>query len=416
MKKIIPAVLLVSIVLNVALVLALSWLQPPDAAPNIAAVGADRSPTEREATKPDKTGFVRSAPSAQSKVTPAIWAGLASNDLKQLTANLTAAGFPREAIRAAINGVLDERFRPQLDALYAKMYDRPFWARDSRLANPELDKELRAISNERLKITRELLGTNIPNEEGRRNRQARYGQLPDEKLDAIEAIVTDYQDLGESSGITFGAPMPWDRERRALVDAETRKDVAALLTPDELAAYDLRASRSASLLRSRMESMKPTMAEFAAVLPLQQAFDTKHGEYTMAESAERIADKKQLDEQIKSVLGESRFAEYQRSQDYDYRNLYNLTERLNLPAENANTVYAMKQEYQNRANAVRADKSQSQEQRTAALQSLASEAKAKLETLLTPSGARAYKQNAGWLQSLDRSGVYTQTIIRQGAP
>lgn len=412
MKKIPLVVLLLSVLANVVLAVVLSRRTAASDVQTGAAV-ANRIVQTRganPAASPERE-------TAQGKVTPAVWAGLASNDLKQLTANLTAAGFPREAIRAAINGLLDERYRPQLDALYAKMYDRPFWARDSRLANPELDKELRAISNERLKITRELIGTNIPNEEGRRNRQARYGQLPDDKLDAIEAIVADYQDLGESSGITFGAPMPWDRERRALVDAETRKDVAALLTPDELAAYDLRASRSASLLRSRMEALKPTMTEFAAVLPLQQAFDAKHGEYTMAESAERTADKKQLDEQIKSALGEARFAEYQRSQDYDYRNAYNLTERLNLPAENANAVYAMKQEYQNRASAVRADKSQPQEQRTAALQALASEAKAKLETLLTPSGAKAYKQNAGWLQSLEnRSGVYTQTVIRQGTP
>ncbi|MFT3868370.1 MAG: hypothetical protein QM715_07720 [Nibricoccus sp.] len=416
MKKIPLVVLLLSVLANIVLVIALSR-RPMTSDEHINATAASRVAQARGGVPVGRAEGSATMASPPGKLAPNVWGRLASDDLKQLTANLKAAGFPREAIRAAINGVLDERYRPQLDVLYAKMYDKPFWARDSRLANPELDNELRAITNERLKITRELLGTNVPNEEGRRNRQARYGMLPDEKLDAVEAIVTDYQDLGENTGITFGAPMPWDRERRALVEAETRKDVAALLTPEELAAYDLRASHSASLLRSRMELFKPTMAEFTAILPFQQAFDAKYSEYSMSESAERTADKKQLDEQIKSALGETRYAEYQRAQDYDYRNAYNLTARLNLPVENANAVYEMKQEYQNRASAVRADRNQSQEQRTAALQALAGEAKAKLETLLTPSGARAYRQGAGWLQMMEsRSGVSTQTIIRQVAP
>lgn len=409
MKKIIPAVLLVSLVANIALAVALSRrATPPASTVNPAHVGAKGE----GAVGP--TGDAVSA-----KVSPAVWAGLASDDLKQLTANLTAAGFPREAVRAAINGVLDERYRPRLDALYAKLYGQPFWEREPRLANPEISKELRAIETERLKITRELLGTNIANDEARRNRQARFGQLPDDKLDAIEAIVNDYRDLAETSGITWGAPMPWDRERRALVEAETRKDIVALLTPDELAAYDLRASRSASMLRSRMEYFKPTMAEFQAVLPLQQAFDAKYpgrAYFISLSDDQRRADDRQLAEQIKTALGEARYAEYQRAQDGDYRAAHDLAEQLSLPVENAGAVYAMKQEYQNRANGIRSDRNQTAEQRTAALNALAAEAQGKMDQLLTPEGAKTYNRTAFWLQNINRQmparGDTTTRIVR----
>ena len=55
--------------------------------------------------------------------------------------------------------------------------------------------------------------------------------------------------------------------------------------------------------------------------------------------------------EIAAALGESRYADYKRAQDYDYRTLTSLTKRLSLPNEKAIEGYNLKLALQQKAKA-----------------------------------------------------------------
>jgi hypothetical protein len=90
--------------------------------------------------------------------------------------------------------------------------------------------------------------------------------------------------------------------------------------------------------------------------------------------AQREQAAKQLDEQIKVQLGEERFADYQRAQDPDYRQLNATVARFKLPGNTANEVYEMKRVLLEQQDKVRADSNLTPEQKENALKAMADEA------------------------------------------
>ena len=107
----------------------------------------------------------------------------------------------------------------------------------------------------------------------------------------------------------------------------------------------------------------------------------------------RSAAQGELNKQIEAALGSQRYADYQRSTDYSYRQATTLVARLELPPETADQLYAVRKDIEDRM-------------RTAPIlpaqrAALGEEATAKVSALLGPRGFEAYKQNGGqWLQNL----------------
>lgn len=411
MKRIALIVLAASIAGNVALIAALA-LRPAKAGRHSQAttgtansLGIAGSP----ATDPSKIAGTKDATAVQAGM---LWQKLVTEDLKQLVANLRAAGFSDSEVRAIVGVMLDRRFQKRSMELSARRYKAPYWKQDIWQADPQWQVDATALYAERRQILRDLFGTTITNNEGRLNRQSRYGPLSDEKLDAVENIVSDYNDLISQINVASGGmDFPWNREQQKALEAEKHKDLAAILTAEELELFDLRDSSTARSMRSKLAAFKPSETEFREIFPLQRAFDDKYGTYGgINESPQRKADQELLNEQIKNTLGDARYAEYQRAQDSGYRTAYLVTQRLGLPAENASQVYTLQQDYKKQADVIRAN-TKDREQRTVALADLGAEATTKLETLLTKQGADAYRgSGGGWLRSL------TTPPVRQVQP
>ena len=55
-----------------------------------------------------------------------------------------------------------------------------------------------------------------------------------------------------------------------------------------------------------------------------------------SEREKQQAAKKEMDNQLKNILGESRFADYERAQDWAYQGIYRVAERYELPKDAAN--------------------------------------------------------------------------------
>ena len=133
-----------------------------------------------------------------------------------------------------------------------------------------------------------------------------------------------------------GAELPSDAEKRRYIAEERRKDLASILSPEELRDYDLRYSQTAQNIRWQLAGMKPTLEEYAAIYDaraaVEQDFDTSAGGersddfWKKRREAEAAATAK-----LRATLGEDRFIDYALSNDYASRQITAATERYGLP-------------------------------------------------------------------------------------
>jgi len=190
----------------------------------------------------------------------------------------------------------------------------------------------------------------------------------------------------------------------AFLEAEKRKDLGGILSPEELENYELRSSQTANQMRWQLNAFAPSEQEFRSIFDLQRTFDLQYPNNRSSDDAanqQRAAAQTALQDQIKASLGEARYAEYQRAQDGNFQQLANLADRLELPKETAVAVYDFSKDIQQRAQQIRSDKNLKGDAKNQALAALADEANAKVIASLGQRGYDAYKENGGWwLQNL----------------
>ncbi len=318
--------------------------------------------------------------------------------------SLRAAGFPDSVINAVVSAQIHERYAARRAALQQKNVDQ-FWSKTWNSwggGDPETRAALRALGREeRAEIKRALGDAYAAHPEYQRAMQRQFGDIPKEKIDALQIINEDYQELtSEIHQSANGYMLPEDREKLAFLEKEKRADLAAILTPQELQDYELRTSQTANSLRWQLTAFDPSEQEFRAIFDLQREFDLEFSNHRSntdeaANELRRTAEAA-LQEQIKTTLGEARYAEYQRAKDHNYQQLANLAQRLELPKENAVAVYDLSKDVEKRAQQIRGNSKLTTDARNEALAALAEEANAKVVDALGERGAEAYKENSGW--------------------
>lgn len=339
------------------------------------------------------------------------WSHLNAADDAGLVNRLRTAGFPPNMILALVNlrlraryADLFKRLRPPIDYPYwRKNYNQNNLSLEDRAARRSLERE---IADER----RKLLGTDsdlAPTEENMR-RERLYGNIPVAKTDQLETILRDYGDMAslvreQSKGII----LPEDREQLALLEKEKRADLVALLTPAELAEYDMRASPTAQSVRGRLRNFNPTEEEYRAVVAVQLDFDRRYGPSNLL-SAEQQAQKagaeKQLNAQIKASLSPERFAEYEVKTDPSYYSMAGLVARYKVTGTTTDALVAAQRDLAQRYNTLRQDRTLDTNTRDTQLKMLAEEATTRLTTALGPDAFNDYKRNGGPLNSLLNRG------------
>jgi hypothetical protein len=133
--------------------------------------------------------------------------------------------------------------------------------------------------------------------------------------------------------------------------------MSQVLTPEELERYELNTSQIASQLRYDLDGFSPNDKEFRDIFNLRKAREDDLA-YSYDPEDKAAQDRRRravedVDGQIKSMLGDARFEEYKRAQDYSYKELTRLASRHELPAEVAVTVYDMKKVAEDAARKVR---------------------------------------------------------------
>lgn len=367
------------------------------------------------------------AAKASAAINPKLWSNLnpTATDLPALIARLRAAGFPPSVIRAIITAQVREDYAARRKALNPVKISAEFWKNDQP-ADPKVRLAIRDLSREQEAVISRLLGGPDPDRTlfmGIYERR-QYGDLPPEKVSQLSTVKRDYDemrsDIYEAS--RGGTMLPEDRAKLALLDKEQRADFAQFLTPQELADYDLRSSNTAMQMRYNLSAFAPTEAEFRQIFDLQKAFDDKNGQMlpgmTQEQMRLRNEEQKKISEQIKAALGPERGADYERANDFVYRQASLVAERLNLPKTAAVDVWNVQKDLEKRTQALVTDNTVAPEARMAQRAALVEEANAKVTAALGERGATIYKQNGGfWLQTpTPRGTISTPTTgtIRLG--
>ena len=374
------------------------------------------SPSNGETPNPKSTA---SALAADGKA----WSTLDSADLHALAARLRAAGFPPSIVRAVIGARVTASLRPRLQELLADTEEKPFWATERDFTGGLSAKTLAAMresGRESTRLLRDALGDDptAAAQNAGDYQIRRYGDLPREKIDQLQRVEEDYNELrNQVRAATNGVTLPEDREKLALLETEKRADLAKILSPQELEDFLVRSSTTTTRLRTALTAMNATEAEFRAIYQAQSAYDEKYNSPGLGitysgsdQMKDRQADQARATEQIKLALGDQRFAEYTRNSDREFQTISRVAQQANLPATAAVQVYDLRENLSKESNRIFADTALTVDQKRTALQSLAQNTRAQITTTLGVDAGRSYLQvAANWLDRVERGGAVTFT-------
>lgn len=314
---------------------------------------------------------------------------LATDDMPTLVARLRAAGFSQADIWSIVYNRLGQIYGARNAAIAAQMEPVPYW-RGQYHENPKIWANIR----EQMIQTKQLAGESPENPYWRLRQQQEYNYLPTEKVERLKQIMGDYADMRstlyyEQRGFT----LPEDKAKLALLEKEQQADLANLLTPEELEAYQLHTGNVSGQLRNELASFQPSEAEFIALYRLKVKADQTLNQRPLAP---------EWQQQLEAALGPERAADYLRTTNYDYMETDRLVARFDLPSTLVPQVNNLQRDLQQRIQAVNKDSSLSPSARQNVLGVLAAEADARFPALLGERGYAAYRSTVGhWLDNLN---------------
>lgn len=345
-------------------------------------------------------------------VTQINWRMVESDDYRKYIENLRSIGCPEETIRDIITADVNKLFEARRQEMRAASTNKfEFWKSGNMFAGM-MDEEKIRQKQELAKEKRELLRTLLGVEPDEKPDMASLMGPMEDMLDFLpegkQAKIIDLMQRMQAKimkSMKDGAPDSGDMKSIQNAQKEMEAEMAKVLTPQEFEDYQLRLSQTSMMMRMQLASFEPNEQEFRDIFKLQKQFDDEYGAMGMAFSDEpekRDEAKKKLNEHVKGILGEARYADYERAQDHAYQGIAKVAQREGLPKEAGIKVYDMKKVAEDEAKRVRTDKSLSPEQRQAALAAIRAETERSMGEVLGPKALEAYQKQPGayWIRNI----------------
>ncbi len=424
-----PSLLAASLIANVVLAGAALFLatRSPDPVPQpepTPGPGATGGPLEQKAA--EKTVYVTNA--APFKADAQFdWQAVESDDYREYIANLRAIGCPEQTIKdiivADVNKLFEERRKEERKDLPKFQFWKTgnpvamFMNKDRMQANMESDKKKREL----LKL---LLGEDVelkPNLTAGVNQEEMLGRMlgfldDDKQAKVMETYMSFQLEMAEAFG--SGAPDKEDREKMLKKQKEMEQKLASLMNPEEYELYQLTMSQTGMMMRMQLDGLDPTEREFRDIFKLQKAFDDEFGGVIgMAgmgpdEMKNRQEAEKLLKQDIKKLLGDERYSDYEMVSDWAYKPLAKVLEKQGLDKAVGRDVWAMKKAAETEVGKIRVDANLSQEQRGEALKAIAEETRNAVRGKLGDKGFESYNGGMGghWLKQLEVNYGQSTTV------
>ena len=414
--KALPLLLVASLVANAAFVTV--TLRRP--ASDSALASADAS-SGSSSTGSTSTAARAKTASASAAAQTDIVAALKANNPEALRDLLRAAGLPDETVRNLVSTAIWSRYRDRMKALQPKPDpNKPWWKNDQNNwygnMTREQRTEMRRLQRDANDESTRVLGPN-KDANGWGWQDSRLSFLPEAKRQDFQEVEQDYQDLiQEVQQDMQGFTLPSDTEKIRFLKEEQRRDLAAILTPAELADYDLRMSNTAQQLRWKMTRFDGTEEEYRKVFAVQKAFDDSQQTDAYGNPVNQGPDdwkkrrdaEKNLAGQLKETLGADRYADYVRSQNYEYQQLASAAKRLSLPPETATQVYNLRNDVSAESQRIADNENLAPDQKKQAYTELAARTRDQVKKSLGDEAAGVYlKSGMQWLTTVEQGNVIT---------
>ena len=376
----------------------------PRAAANRAQTPADAVSASYSAEK-----VVAAKASAAQRTLPTFsWAAIDTQDIDELARRLKAAGFTPQEVRTILDRRINQLFSSSPTGGAAK--PAPYWRPAFRVADASAEEQRKQLA-ERMRLYRKYLNRfeDIADDpEQLAGAKRMWGDLSVAKLQAIAAVDADYRELIIKQ-LAERNLRPGEESNEAgalrLLEQERLADIAKVLTPEEFAAFDLRASPLGSNLRFQLETFKPTEEEYKAIFAINRAYEDRLYDRQLSSDA-RKALTAEITAKVSAVLGADRALDYDAAANQNSRDqTAGLVSRLGLPARVAAEVRQVQQDLTQRAKDLRSNPGLSSNERNAQLAALARQAESQLTTKLGANGYEAYNDLKGdWIRALQPQG------------
>ena len=325
---------------------------------------------------------------------------------------LRAAGLPESTVKSIVAGLIWENYHIRSNALSPKLDpSKPWWKggnNDWYSITKEQRAELSTLEREAEAEETRVLGPDAHT----RWQDPQLTFLSADKRKKVEGIEKDYEDLIQKVQHEMqDFRLTSDDEKIKLLMAEKKRDIAAALTPQEQTEYDLRMSPNAKQLISQISQFDCTEEEYRKIFAIQKAYnDTQNLDAEgnplnpgADDQAKRREDEKQLKELIKTALGTERFAEYKRSQSYEYQQLVAAGKRLALPPETARQVYSLRDTVASESARIVDNPDLGVDQKKQLLADLAKTTRSQVRARLGVEGTDSYLENGSmsWLNDVE---------------
>ncbi len=333
------------------------------------------------------------------------WRTVESSDYRAYVANLRAIGCPeetlRDIIRADVKKLFDERVRAQMPGTNRYEYWKPGSSITS-LVNDEFVTRQKDLAMEKHLLLQELLGPGAAAEPdlspGLHVFDTVLGFMPSEKRSQVlevELLSVGRLVAADSQGSVA----------KALTEQEQLLNT--ILTPEEKFEYDVRLSPSAVSLQNRLGGFALSEQEFRDLVRLQKQYDDAYGPFSQGASGSdaaerRAAAQKELEDQTRDLLGETRYREYKNEQNWNGSSLRRVAEEYNIPKDSAFKVFDITDAAKEQASRVRADALLSDPQKQVALDAIRAEAEKTVGQVIGPNALQAYINGGTALKNLNK--------------
>lgn len=377
----------------------------------------ETAPAAAVALAANVTAPVQTVPTESASVAPAApdrqfgWRMVESEDYRKYIANLRSIGCPEETIRDIIIADVNKLYESRRKELAGPKKKFEFWKPGGMMGasfDAERMEKERALNQEKRTLLTELLGS-APDDKpdllaGAASQiEAMFDFLPADKRTKVFDLMQDMQGRMQKS-MKGGAPNPEDI-RKAMKETET--GIAGVLNPEELLDYNLRFSMTANMMRMQQAGFEPTETEFLELFKKRKAYDDEYGlpgvgalNLKGEEKEKQKTAEQKLNDEIKLELGEERYQEYKRAQDYAFQAMYRVAERENLGKDAAVKAYEMKKTAEDEARKLRSDNALNQEQRAAALAGIRAETEKGIRSVFGEKAFESYQNQAYWLKGI----------------
>ncbi|EIP98075.1 hypothetical protein OpiT1DRAFT_02525 [Opitutaceae bacterium TAV1] len=420
MKKLTVLFLAVSLTANAAFIARSAWRAHRESSDGAADSGRNAA---RLATAGKNARAGGSASVGESDLLEA----LRGDDPAALRDVLRAAGVDDRTLRMIVSSTIWRRYSDRMKALQPQpdpeTLNKNWWKENPWEA--QYNRQTKEQRAEARRLQREVRDT-LENLLGKDPEAGRYGGwvdprtsfLPEGKRTSIQEVEQDYAELTSELYREAGRfQVPSDAEAMRVLQESKKQDLAALLTPEEFAQYELRNSQTTQQLRGEMAQFDASEDEFLSIYSLRKEFDERYSNNDMFGMGPRGRDQdywkqrqeaeKQLNEQIRQALGEERYTDYRRAKDYDYQQLVAAGKRFGLPENTASQLYDLRDATLASSKRLAADDTLTAEQKKESLKTLAADMRNQVTAALGQEAATAYFNNGrmNWLQQMEKGYV-----------